>query len=91
MRSLHMAGRVYSRYYATEWEETSTLDELMMRRARSGHAWVLYTLPSYLDEARPELVALLESEFELIQVFPGTLGDGQVVVPRSLEPGTQPD
>ncbi len=84
--ALHMAGRVYNRYYATEWDETSTLDELTMRRAEKGRIWVLYTLPSYLAEARPELAAVLEAEFELMQVFPGTLGDGQIVVRRSRAP-----
>ena len=81
--ALHMAGRVYSQYYAPEWPEISNLEELMNHRAGDGRTWVLYTLPSYLAAVQPELVEVLESEFELIEVFPGTLGDGQIVVRRS--------
>ena len=81
--ALHMAGHVYSRYYAPEWPEVSNLEELMSHRAGDGRTWVLYTLPSYLAASQPELVEMLESEFELLEVFPGTLGDGQIVVRRS--------
>ena len=57
----------------------------MRYRTGSGRTWVLYTLPSHLAAAQPELVEILESEFELLKVFPGTLGDGQIVVRRSKE------
>lgn len=81
--ALHMAGEVYSRYYAQEWPGIANLEELTSHRAGDGRTWVLYTLPGYLAAVQQELIETLESEFELMKVFPGTLGDGQIVVRRS--------
>ena len=54
------------------------------RSAISGDgAWVLYTLPRYLEAKDPELMTILERDFELVRVFPGTLGDGAVIVRRA--------
>jgi hypothetical protein len=80
---LHMAGRVYNQYYAENWPEINTLDELQAAGKGPGRLWVLYTLPGYLKSARPELYTVLDNDFDLIRTFPGTLGDGTVIVRRS--------
>jgi hypothetical protein len=50
------------------------------RGARDGR---VYTLPCYLSAAEPELFRVVESDYELVRAFPGTLGDGAVIVRRS--------
>ena len=84
---LHMAGRVYNQYYAEDWPEAGTLQELEQYQTTDGYVWVLYTLPGYLKSAHPELVRVLETDFDLVKVFPGTLGDGDVIVRRSKRKG----
>jgi mannosyltransferase len=84
---LHMAGRVYNQYYAEDWPEAGSLQELEQYRATDGYVWVLYTLPGYLENAHPELVRVLETDFDVVKVFPGTLGDGDVIVRRSKHKG----
>jgi hypothetical protein len=80
---LDMAGRVYHRYYAVEWPEIASVDELAAHQAPDGRTWILYTLPRYLAAAKPELTRMLEMNFELVRTFPGTLGDGVIIVRRS--------
>jgi hypothetical protein len=84
---IHMAGKVYRLYYATDWPEADDLASLQSLRARGGRTWVLYTLPGYLEAAQPELMRVLESEFEPMGSFPGSVGDGVIRVRRSLSEG----
>lgn len=84
---LHMAGRVYNQYYAEDWPEAGSLQELEQYRSTDGYVWVLYTLPGYLEDAHPELARVLETDFDVVKVFPGTLGDGDIIVRRSKRKG----
>lgn len=80
---IHIAGRIYSLYYAKEWPEAGSLDDLRKYRTGKGSTWVLYTLPRHIDAALPDLARVLKSDFEVVKVFPGTLGDGEIIVGRS--------
>lgn len=82
---LHVAGRVYEMYYAPDWPVVNTAEQLLQRRSDSGFTWVLYTLPGFIKSARPELTAVLENDFEIVKVFPGTLNDGEIIVTRSKQ------
>jgi len=80
---LHIAGRVYNQYYAKEWPVVENVQELNQYRSQAGHTWVLYTLPRHLNADQPELVRVLDLEFETVRIFPGTLGDGNIIVAKS--------
>lgn len=84
---LHMAGRMYHRYYAPEWAEVNSLEELQQQRSVSGDTWVIYTLPRHIQAVMPEVYRELERNYEVVKVFPGTLGDGDVIVCRSRRHG----
>jgi hypothetical protein len=84
--ALHMAGRAYSLYYAPEWRETNTIEELEAAKSPHGRTWVVYTLPGYLETRRPELASVLRRDYELVRVFRGTLGDGDLFVRCSKRP-----
>ena len=83
---LDVAGEVYHRYYAPEWAWARSREELETDLAPAGATWVLYTLPRYLGATQPDLVAWLERDFELVRSFPGTVGDGAIVVRRRPAP-----
>ena len=80
--ALHMAGRVYSLYYAPEWREISTIEELEAARSDRARTWVVYTLPSYITSAHPKLARMLQTDYKLVRSFPGTLRDGEILVLR---------
>ncbi len=80
---LHMAGKIYRLYYAPEWPEIMTVKELNENKSKNGYTWVIYTLPSYVKSALPALYKILESDYEHMKTFPGTLGDGNMIVMRS--------
>lgn len=80
---LHIAGRVYNKYYASEWPVVENVQELNQYRSKEGHTWVLYTLPRHFNAERPELARALDENYEIVRIFPGTLGDGSIVVARS--------
>jgi hypothetical protein len=85
---VHMAGKVYRLYYAPEWPGVSNTEELEAHKSRSGHTWVLYTLSNYLENRKPELWHVLQTDYELVKYFPGTLGDGDIFVLRSRQPAS---
>ena len=78
-----LAADAYGRYYAPAWPRADSVDELRALQSRADATWVLYTLPTHLRATQPALADLLDSEFEAVRVFPGTLGDGAVIVRRS--------
>lgn len=80
---LHMAGRVYSFYYAPKMTYVNTPEEIAVDPGSHGTTWVLYTLPGFINGAMPELAEILNSQYEIVREFPGTLGDGEIVVARS--------
>jgi len=46
--------------------------------------WVVYTFPRYLESWSPPLAEMIRKDFTVARVFPGTVGDGDVYVARSL-------
>jgi hypothetical protein len=48
--------------------------------------WLIYTLPIHLKAYHPEIWELIDNDFKIVKVFPGTLGGGEVYVCRR-EPG----
>ncbi len=82
---LHMAGRVYRLYYEPDWPEINDLASFDEHEANKGYTWVLYTLPAFIKRAHPEIQYKLDTEYEIMQKFPGTLGDGKIIVLRSIK------
>jgi len=80
-----LAGSVYGRYYAPQWAVAQSAHEL--EAARRGHStnWLVYTLPTQLKTFRADVWRVVEDEFNVVKVFPGTLSGGQVYVCRSAK------
>jgi hypothetical protein len=83
-----LAGVAYERYFAPRWSVAQTREELQLLRRDHQHIWLVYTLPVEVKTYRPEVWQEIQSGFEVVKVFPGTLGGGEVYVCRQL-PGKE--
>jgi hypothetical protein len=81
-----LASNVYGRYYAPGWAAAESVPQILEARTR-GNAFLVYTLPIELKAFHPDIWAALDREYEIVKVFPGTLGGGEVYVcrPREVE------
>lgn len=82
---------VYSTYYNKPWRAIRSMAELdALRRgdAASGvsgkRVWFVYAFPRYLERFNAELAAYIQRECvsSNVQRFPGTVGDGDLLVCR---------
>jgi 4-amino-4-deoxy-L-arabinose transferase-like glycosyltransferase len=85
-----LAAVTYRYYYGTpSLRFPQTPDELRALRAGGRRVWVLLTLPRDMRLRFPDLTRLIETDFEPVARFRGTLGDGDVYLVRSRDrPGS---
>jgi len=81
-----LAIYAYSEYYAPAWTVVNTNAELAAAKTDRGRVFLIYTLPIDLRAAHPDIWKAVESDFETIKVFPGSLGGGEVYVSRERDP-----
>jgi mannosyltransferase len=81
-----LAGHAYGEYYAPKWPEAQTPAELTAIRQGHSRTFLVYTLPTELEAFHPALWQAVQSEYEPVKVFRGSLGGGEVYVCR--EKGT---
>jgi len=72
----------YRDYYKRDWPAVSTGAELAAVRGQ-GRLWLLYASPIFVQSRQPEIWNAIQTEFEQVKVFRGTMGDGAVYVCRS--------
>jgi 4-amino-4-deoxy-L-arabinose transferase-like glycosyltransferase len=75
-----LATYAYQKYYARPWVWVETLEQLQAVQARHRRTWLVYTFPAYLERQAPALMAAIRRDYQPVQVFPGTVGGGDVVV-----------
>lgn len=80
--AVSLAGIVYGNYLEPYWPVVKTDSELVLLREVDGPKWLVYTLPIEIRAFRPELWRKIETDYEIVQVFPGTLNGGEVFVCR---------
>jgi hypothetical protein len=81
-----VARYAYSEYYAPTWPVARTGAELAALLRPGSRAFLLYTMPVELYAFHPDLVQVLNADFETVKIFPGTLGNGEVYVCRERSP-----
>jgi 4-amino-4-deoxy-L-arabinose transferase-like glycosyltransferase len=81
-----LAGIAYEKYFAPDWPVVRTHVELNTLGESHLPIWLIYTLPIHLKAYHPEIWELIDNDFKIVKVFPGTLGGGEVYVCRR-EPG----
>jgi mannosyltransferase len=72
----------YHDYFLKPWQGVVTLEELQNVCLQGKPVWLVYSLPRYIRGATPGLMKMIQERFTTVRVFPGTLGDGDVVVAR---------
>ncbi len=77
-----LAGVAYGRYFAPHWSVVQTQAELDLVRYNHSTVWLVYTLPIEVKAYRPEIWKVVVKDFEVVRVFPGTLGGGEMYVCR---------
>jgi len=75
-----LAGMDYGRYFAPHWSVAESQSELEAIRQAHAKVWLVYTLPVEVKAYRPDIWQVIEKEFEVVKIFPGTLGGGEVYV-----------
>lgn len=78
--AVDMSGFVYSRYLQPSWRWVRSANELSSVENRRGRTWVLYTFPTKLSAADPEIWRRLQQSYRPAAEFPGTVGGGTVYV-----------
>ena len=78
--AVSLAGIVYGEYLTPFWPVAKTGPELETLQEGRGRVWLVYTLPIEVKAFRPELWSMIENDYEIVQVFPGTLNGGEVFV-----------
>jgi len=86
--SLGLASLPFETYYAPHWDTVETQEELDALNRRPGATWLVYSFPKHTRAKYPEVVAYLESQFERVKTFAGTLNEGEIIVYRSRESAT---
>lgn len=82
--SVGLAGKMYGKYYAPDLACPQTPTELRELIPANGHLWVIYSFRRGDMALRyADLLSVLRDEFEEVQAFPGTLGDGWIDVVRA--------
>ena len=63
--------------------DTAELFEALRRERGDGQLWVVTTLRRWSRLDAPELLDAVERDFQAVEIFDGTLGDGQVTIWRA--------
>lgn len=71
-----LAGHAIRAYYAPDYPVVEGLTDLLGEEAGGRRVWVVTTLERVLASRDPRLLAHLHRHYQLVQVLPGTLGDG---------------
>jgi len=71
--------------YGMDWEYVDSAAALEAARSPDGRTWLLYTFPVQAFELYPDVMRIVERDFEIVGEFPGTVGDGTIVVCRTVE------
>ena len=78
--AVSLAGIVYGQYLTPHWPVAATGKDLEILQEGSDRVWLIYTIPIELKTFRPAIWRVIERDFEVTKVFPGTLNGGEVFV-----------
>jgi len=78
--AVSLAGVVYGRYFTPSWPVASTASELETLEDSSDSEWLIYTLPIEIKAFKPDLWRVIERDYSVVKIFPGTLNGGEVFV-----------
>ena len=78
--AVSLAGIVYGNYLSPHWQAVGTGPELETYQNDNNRVWLVYTIPIEIKAAKPELWRMIQDDYDVVKVFPGTLNGGEVFV-----------
>lgn len=78
--AVSLAGVVYGSYLEPHWPVAGNGLELETIQNENERVWLVYTIPIEVKAFRPDLWRMIEKDYEVVKVFPGTLNGGEVFV-----------
>lgn len=78
--AVSIAGEMYGNYFAPQWSVAKTGAELETIQQKSEKVWLIYTLSPEIKAFHPDMWQIIEKNYEIVRVFPGTLNGGEVFV-----------
>lgn len=80
-----LADVMYPKYFAPGWAAVKTGDELEMIDRSDQKIWLVYTIPIEIKAFRPDLWTVIQRDYDVVKVFPGTLNGGEIYVCRKRD------
>lgn len=84
--AISLASEVYVVWPKTDWPTVTSVADLAALRPTDGRRWAVMIFPSRMEREKPDVMQALARDFFLLRAFPGTLGDGAVLVYESKPP-----
>lgn len=78
--AVSLAGTIYGRYLTPYWPVPETGRELEALQQSNDRVWLVYTIAPELRAFKPDIWQVIERDFEVTKVFPGTLNGGEIFV-----------
>lgn len=78
-----LAADIYNRTYQAGWDEVKSVDQLLQIRTEANRTWFIYTFPEVAEALYPQVMADVEANFSLVEVFRGTVRSGEIYILRS--------
>lgn len=75
-----LASEIYAIRPKTDWRPVFRAADLDRLSSGDGRRWAVVAFPGRTERENPDVYQALQRGFHLIRTFPGTLGDGDVLV-----------
>jgi hypothetical protein len=84
--AIGLASEVYALWPQTAWPAVKSAADLQGLRPTAGRRWAVLIFEARTSRDFPGVMQTLDRDFHLLKAFPGTLGDGAVLVYESKPP-----
>ncbi len=81
----------FKHYFQKPWEAVESEAQLDSLVREKKETWLLYTFPVFIQSRYPDLWDAIRHRFEVLKVFPGTVGDGDIYVCKLIRSGEGAD
>jgi hypothetical protein len=80
--AVSIAGMMYGRYFAPDWAVADTEIDLKRIEENNQNLWLVYTLSPEIKAFHPQMWQMIEKDYKVVKIFPGTLNGGEIFVCR---------
>lgn len=78
--AVSIAANIYRNFYEVDWQAVESVADLDQIRAGATRTWMVYTFKPVVESVYPEIMTEIQTEFEVVQKFPGSVRQGTVFV-----------